>query len=587
MSRWLWKPSYLVIIPLLLLIGVALACGEDATPTPTQVPATATPAATAMPAPTATPVPPTTTPVPTGPVAKYGGVVPAMAFPGIHGWDPHRNGSAEDIVVNGMTYNQLLEYNPINPSEIIGDLAESWEVSTDARTFTFNLHDNVKWTDGEALDADDVVFSLERMIDNSTDPRPKAGVWRSYLAENPVEKVDQSTVRMKLGFPSAAFMRFMAVDFNKILPQHILEAGTDINVWDADAVGNGPWKRVDWKEGISIEFEKNEGYFKEGRPFFDGMKGFFMTDKGTEIAAYKTERILMGLSVQSQMDAEDALKLEADPEFMAKFDIFWMRASGGGHYMWMNMAKPPFDNEKVRRAIFLAFDRHQITDHFGQGRYDVAAPMSPLNPHALTREQLLEIPGYRLQDGKKHPEDIAEAKRLLAEAGFADGFKTSVLVPTIIFWPDAVQVIKQQLKNDLNIDIDILLTDIGSAVGKLGEGDYELAMFGASVSVPDPDDRFQTTYLRGGPGNFSDYEVPGTKALFDRQQVEPDFEKRKALNNEMQRLVLNGPFPAVEYLYMAFAAPVSKRIMTEKGQFIQPQTQTTALKHDHEWLEPE
>ena len=588
MSRWLWKPSYLVIIPMLLLIGVALACGEDATPTPTQVPATATPAATALPAPTATPVPPTATPVPTGPVAKYGGVVPAMAFPGVHGWDPHRYASAEDIVVNGNIYNQLVEYDPLNVGQIIGDLAESWDISSDALTYTFNLRDNVKWTDGQALDADDVVFSLNRMIDNSTDPRPKAGVWRSYLVENAVAKVDQSTVSMKLAFSTGAFIRFMAVDFNKILPQHILEAGGDIDTWNTGAVGSGPWKRVDWKEGISIEFEKNEGYFKEGRPFFDGIKGFYMTDKGTEIANYKTERILMGMSVQSQMDAEDALKLESDPEFSAKFDIFWMPGGGGGHNMWMNMAKEPFDNEKVRRAIFLAFDRHQITDHFGQGKYEVAAPMISLNPNALTKEQLLEVPGYRLKDGKKHPDDLAAAKKLMEEAGFAAGFKTTMLVPTIVFWPDAAQVIKQQLKNDLNIDIELILTDIGSAVGKLGEGDYDLGMFGAGISVPDPDDRFQSIYLQGGPRNFNkDYEVPGTRALFDKQHLEPDAEKRKALNHEMQLLVLNGPFPVVEYLYMAFAAPVSKRIMTEKGQFIQPETQYVALKHEHEWLEPE
>ena len=111
---------------------------------------------------------------------------------GVHGWDPHRYASAEDIVVNGNIYNQLVEYDPLNVGQIIGDLAESWDISSDALTYTFNLRDNVKWTDGQALDADDVVFSLNRMIDNSTDPRPKAGVWRSYLVENAVAKVTRA-----------------------------------------------------------------------------------------------------------------------------------------------------------------------------------------------------------------------------------------------------------------------------------------------------------------------------------------------------------------------------------------------------------
>ena len=80
--------------------------------------------------------------------------------------------------------------------------------------------------------------------------------------------------------------------------------------------------------------------------------------------------------------------------------------------------------------------------------------------------------------------------------------------------------------------------------------------------------------------------MPGTTELFKRQQ-RPDFEKRKALNQEMQRLVLSGPTSVLEFLYGAFPSPVSKRIMTKKGHFVQPQTQYVALKHDHEWLEPE
>ena len=197
------------------------------------------------------------------------------------------------------------------------------------------------------------------------------------------------------------------------------------------------------------------------------------------------------------------------------------------------------------------------------------------------------MPGYRQLDGKKHPDDIAEAQRLLAEAGYADGLKTSLLVATIIFWPDAGQVIQAQLKNDLNIDIELVLADIGSALGKIGAGDYEMAIFGAGITFLDPDDRFGVLYTAAGSRNFADYEVPGTTELFNRQQRELDPDKRRELNYELQRLTLAGPSHYAEFTYVALPAPVSKRIRTKVGPFVQAHSQFTALKHDHEWLLPE
>ncbi len=696
-NPWMLNPKYLVFIPLILVLLIAVACGDDATPLPAATPLpTATPQPTSTPAPgvdtaalsalvekavmsavpppaevvsaaeiqqmvqtavsaaapagataedvqrlveagvaavkadavnkeevaslvsqavadatanlpepvsaseierivkaaiPATPTPaPTATPATIDPralviAARYGGVVPAMAFPSISTWDPHQSRGGADIVSNGSIYNQLVETDPINPSEIIGDLAESWTLADDGLSYTFNLRKDVKWTDGEVFDADDAVFSLARMID-TTEPRPFVAALGLYMAETPGEKVDQNTVKINLKFSSGAFLPFLALDWNKIVPEHVLAAGADISVFNKDAVGTGPWRHVDWKEGVSTKEEKNPDYFKKGRPYFDGIDAFVMTDKGTEIAAYKTGRILMGLSVQSQLGVDDALKLEADQEFMAKFDINWMAAGAGGHSIFMNPAKAPFDDPNVRRALFLALDRQQLNDHFGKGRYSIGAPMSPKNPFALPEEELLTLPGYRQLDGKKHPDDIAEAKRLLAEAGVA-GLKTSLLIATILYWPDAGQVIQAQLEKDLNIEVDLVLNDIGTALGKIGGGDYELAIFGAGVTVADPDSRFGALYTAAGGRNFADYEVPGTTELFNRQQRETDSDKRRDLNYELQRLTLAGPTHYIEFTYGAFAAPVSKRIRTEVGPFVQPATQIAAVKHDHEWLLPE
>ena len=153
-------------------------------------------------------------------------------------------------------YNQVVEFNPHNPSEIIGDLATRWEVTEDGLTYTFYLHDHVKWWDGKDLTAEDVVFSLKRMIEPGK-PRPRVGLLRP--TSRPL--IDRLTVKVTLNFPAPAFP-LLAVDFMKIVPKHVVEAGVDINVWE-NIVGSGPFKIKSARRGDSVHHEKNP-YFKKG-----------------------------------------------------------------------------------------------------------------------------------------------------------------------------------------------------------------------------------------------------------------------------------------------------------------------------------
>jgi len=135
-------------------------------------------------------------------------------------------------------YNQVVEFNPLNPSEVIGDLATGWEVTDDGLTYAFHLHDNVKWWDGRDLTAEDVAFSVNRMIEPGK-PRPRVGLLRPYVQS--AEALDRHTVRVRLNYPAPAFLQFLAVDYMKVVPKHIVEAGVDINMWE-NIVGSGPFK---------------------------------------------------------------------------------------------------------------------------------------------------------------------------------------------------------------------------------------------------------------------------------------------------------------------------------------------------------
>ena len=629
---WLLKPKFVVLVSMLLMLAIAVACGKEATPTPAQAPApaldeaaikslveeavmaqpepvsaaeiekiikaaippTSTPAPTVTPAPTATPAPvatavppapPTVTPRPVGGMSEptQGSIVPMAASGKPLQFDPHPAIIVESQAAFSPLYNQLFEYNPVNPTELIGDLVKSWEVSDDNLVYTFRIHEGVKWTDGKDLTADDVVFSINRMIAPG-EPRPNVGKIRSYVDQ--VEKLDQHTVKVQLKFPSGAFLAFLGVDYFKVVPKHVVEAGVDLGIFE-NAVGSGPFKYVSYSEGDAWEVERNPDYFKEGLPYFDGIQAFIILDKGAEIAAYKTERVLMDITAVNHLDIEDILRLENDQEFRSKFD-FWGPQQCCAMHILLNTKKSPFDDERVRRALFLALDRQEIVEGFGLGKWRLGAPFLPRNPYAISQEELKTFPGIRQLIGKKHPDDIAEALKLMNEAGYGpdNPLKTTMYVGTIVQFPDMAQVIKQQFKNTLGIDITLILADLGSTMGRYANGDYEMGLFGTGSMILDPDDVFSGIYLDTSR-NWTGWTHPKIDELFEKQQRESDPIKRKEIVQEMERFILVDN--TAGYLWLAtntFTTVVSNRIKTKVGHYVQSETLYTILKHEHEWLVP-
>ena len=472
-------------------------------------------------------------------------------------------------------------------SAIIGDLAVDWEVSDDALRYTFRIQKGVLWHDGTDLTADDVVFSMNRLITEGVDA---GGQFRAYVAEtNPVEKLDTYTVRMNLKRPSDAFLQYLAIDFNKVVPLHTAGAGKNLDLFE-NIMGSGPWIPVDWKEGVSAEWEANPNYFKEGRPIFEGLRSFVQTDPGLEIAAFKTHRILMALGSQMKMGFDDALRLSEDSDFMADHDIFWQPGQVKLHFM-LNSKQPPFDQPEARRAIHLATDRWEIAEGLGKGRWDIGAVMVvDVNPHALPREEILALPGYRRNpDGSKPQEDIDEAIRLLNSIGYNESnpMKFEIIGPTVADLDAQATIVKEQYKRlGLPVEITLFSSEVGAAVGQAQNGDYQFMALGCGGTIPDPDDAFYQCYMPTGR-NWTYYTEPGVEELFNKQQVEPDFEKRREINYEMQRLIYDGSPSYIEHSVRPRFVIVNKRIRTENGGWQQRFAGDTQLKHEHEWVLPE
>ena len=514
----------------------------------------------------------------------YGGIVPMSSVGDVGTWDPQATQTLFDIQAMSRYYTGLLQFDPHRPGVVICDLCEEFSVSSDGKSWTFKLHKGVTWWDGKETTAEDVKWSFERIV-MPGEPRAQTGRLTTYFDR--AEVVDKNTVIIHIKAAAAAFTRILALDSFKIMPQHWVEAGNDPKS-HGNIMGNGPFMPVSYREAVSYTAEKNPNYFREGLPYFDGTKTFILNDPGTEVAAYKTERVFMSGSTETGQGIESLNRLARDNDFLKKYDLWWLPGINGIHLL-VNIERPPYDNPIVREAINLAIHRQPMIDNLGFGQYTIGKGMGPNNPFALPDDEILKRPGFRELNGKKHPDDITRARELWAEAGYGPGnvLKAVIMAPNGGPHPDQAQIIKSQLEDVLvHVNLEFRLMDIGAWVGAMRNAGYDMSSSGMGGGTNDPDDRFQALYTKGSR-NWARHEVAGVKELFDRQSQEIDHEKRREISWEMQRLVLDGAPATMETLWESEASLVHKRIMTKVGRYVSASGAYQVMQHYHEWLLPE
>ena len=414
---------------------------------------TATPAPTVTPAPTPAPVPmPTATPAVMMKKEGIRGGNPPLQM----GWTAkHWNVTACASPNNCLNqfaplYNGILEYNPETDDQLDlrGDLAKSWEISDDGLTYTFKLHEYARFMDGSPVTATDVKFSFD---DTTTEP-----VWPSVRGMaafyDSAKAVDANTVEIKTKFQAAPFLLYIATEYMKILSKDHVEgiraAGGALEVKE-NINGSGPFRLKEHDKGVRVVYERNPTYFKAGRPFWDGMTYFVITDVSATIAAFKTGLALTHSFPTNNLSGAQNSRLHDDMKGFGK--VYWAGPVAG---LWATMQtkKEPFNDRRVRKAFHLVTDRQAMVDIFSQGRDSLGAPFPPGFWFGLSEDELRKLPGYRVgADGQKHPDDIAEAKRLLKEAGVADGFKLQIKAGKIIEWPDLAVLSKDQYERWLPI----------------------------------------------------------------------------------------------------------------------------------------
>ena len=615
----LLSPKVLILLAAAMVMVIAVACGSAEEPTarpatsPTAMPATAeSPAPTAMmdATPTAmrpadTPIPdatqrPTNTPRPTPtprleptatPVSgpQYGGHVTMSAYADTKDWDPKGSSSLSSIQAVSQLYNQIVEYDTVDTSLVVCDLCENWEVSNGGQTFTFKLRPGIKWLDGETLDADDVHHSMLRYGDLDSSAG-RSGLWRNYTLvakDGGVNMIDDDTVEFNLQFPSGAFIKFLAVDYVKVLPKHLLDQGLDLNL--AETViehqsGSGPFVLDSYQRGDGYKVSKNENYFKEGRPYFDSIGHQIIVDPSVLIAQMDAGKIDMSNGGFTNLTPTQAFELE-DSTDGAMRAVFVSPSADWG--LMLNVKKEPFNDARVRKAIALAIDYQAWNDLVFDNTSGVGCPLMGL---AHTFDECETWPGLRPKDTPDGEADLAEAKRLMAEAGLADGFKTRMDVRQVGTYPDQCSVVKQQLEEVLNIEVSDFQTYPSAAGYALfgtsrpadQAGDWEVACQGEGQVVLDVDGIMGGVYLKGATRNYTDWENDKVNAWFEQQKIETDPAKRQEINKELELYL----FGQEDNHWITLGWGVLNWMISEQIQgFHAPQTVQTHFKHENLWLD--
>jgi peptide/nickel transport system substrate-binding protein len=527
---------------------------------------------------------------------KRGGTVNMSAYADAEVWEPVGSGSLSSVQAYSQLFPQLVEYDMTgkDTSRIVCDLCTDWKVSNGGRTFTFHLVKNAQWGDGTPITADDVVFSLSRYMDPKV-PIGRSGLFRNYtlpVAESGVKKIDDYTVEMNLSFAAGAFLQFLALDYVKILPKHVLEKEGDLKQAEKiikHRAWGGPFKLVEYQRGNFYRVARNEKYYKKGKPYLDGITHFIVVDTGRLMSSFQAGQLDMMNSGFSNLTPKEYLDLQA--QMGGKLVVNELPGSRNWGFM-MNVKKKPFSDPRVRKAIYLAIDRQELNQLVENG---TAAPACVFMPGFVhTEDECLSWPGIRPKDTPGGQQDLALAKQLMREAGYPNGFTTTFEARQVGTYPDTCTVIKQQLEKTLGITGPIRTHESAAgyalyATSRQGEGDWEVACQGEGMTVLDPDAVMGGVYLKGATRNYTNWEPPIVRELFEKQKVEQDPQKRRAILKELvQFLVPTDPNdPTKGYADNHWVTLFWGRFFWMVDEDIQgfnaPQTVQYGFKHDHLW----
>jgi peptide/nickel transport system substrate-binding protein len=444
--------------------------------------------------------------------------------------------------ISDLIYNGLVKYD--KDLNLVGDLAESWEVSPDGLTITFHLRRGVRWQDGTPFTAEDVLFGFRTI----TDPKTPTAYAGDYLEVKRAEVPNPYTFRVTYRKPFAPGLTTWGNLV--VLPKHLLE-GQDItkSKLTREPVGTGPYKLTQWLTQEKIVLESNHDYF-EGRPYIDGYIYRVIPDPATMFLELKAGGIdWMGLTPIQYLRQTD------DPAFKRQFRKY-KYLPFSYTYLGYNLLSPLFQDKRVRQAISYAIDKEEIIKVVLLGLGEISTgPYKPgawyYNPHV-----------------KHYPYDPDRAKELLQEAGWRDSDGDGILdkdgdlfeFTILLNWGNqsrlsSAEIIQWRL-GQIGIKVKLRVMEWASFINEyIDKKRFEAVILGWSTGVdPDQYDIWHSSKTDYKELNFISYKNKEVDDLLEKARRSFDREERKRYYFRFQEILAEEqPYT---FLYVPYALPV-------------------------------
>jgi len=429
--------------------------------------------------------------------------------------DPHTNSNYSALQGYEHLYESLTGYD--EKTNIIPALAQSWEITNGGKTYTFRLRPNVKFHNGQMMVAEDVKYSVERILDPKT-----ASPWRNWLeAIKEMKIVDPLTIQMHLDAPYPALLgSFAGMRGSGIIPKGLAER-ENLKI---KAIGTGPFKLAEYVPQDHITYARNPDYWDQPLPYLDGMVFKVLTEENARLAALRAGQIEYAF-----MTAQGVAQLEGAPGItVMKSPYAWVVL----HYI--NVYAKPLSDARVRRAMRMAVDTNEVIQ---KAVYGAAVPSGPI-PTGYGDWPLDPATLPYLKP------DIPGAKKLLAEAGYPNGFAIEILCSPQ--YPEfvATTLVVQEAVKKIGVDVKVTQLEWGAFVAtnnktiRSGGKEGGQILCSANTFRPDPDGYIYPYFHSQGNLNEGGYSNPKLDPLMVEARTVSNHAERWRLYHEIQRVVL-------------------------------------------------
>lgn len=418
--------------------------------------------------------------------------------------------------------------------KVVPWLAESWQILNET-TYEFRLRPNAFWHDGQPLTPADVVFTYEYARDPKNNFRARA----LFAGVDAIEQPDQGRIRLTAKSPVADLLQNLAEPALVIYPKHVADRGAS---YEEAGTGSGPFRleRYDRQSGAS--YVRNERYWREGSPYVDHIRVTWPLDDAALLAAFATgQNDILQIQDKPQLDTAKAVARDL------RYSEYVQDSTDA---VSLRLDRSPFNDLRVRKALHLAVDRQAMLTVAWHGLGGINPPgvNGARKGWTIPQEELLKLPGYR----QPKDQDIAQAKRLLQEAGHGGGLRfTLKYVQTFPRIPQMSQIFAEQLRS---IGVQVVLTPMERAafLKDQREGNFEAYFNPLGRFAPEED--WRNYFHSQGGLNLGRIADPELDRLIEQVETTVGAEQRQKLYVAVQRLLEEKTYVIPTVTPVGFAA---------------------------------